>query len=883
MASRSLGTLTVDLLAKTGLLEQGLDKGGRAAQKFARDIDRQANKVQASFDKAFKAVGIAAGAAFAAVGVAVKSSIDDMYQLVTYSKQVAMPVDQFTAYAAAANNAEVQTEDFMTAMRTLLRNLQNAQLGSTRMQQLFGALNIDPAKIKTGQQAFMAMADAFGRYKDDTNKAAIATQLMGRSGAALIPLLDQGSAAIEAQAKHMHDLGVAFGDDGATKLSALDDAMDEWHNTLKGLSNTLALALVPAITDVTKKATDFIQAWSNSGGLQKFIDGLKTLIDHLGEIATFFTARFVAVRVVAGLAAIGSAATAAGTAVGLLRIALAAVGGVFGLVATGVAALAVGFYNYANQVNPAVQSTDDLREAVEKMQKADKDAIGPATEHAKAVLKIAQANLIAANAELTRLRQVSEAAEQSRRKYGDASISTSYHPDVVVGADGKFAPGGFTNAKDMQSRVAAQRKLIADLKTQIDSATKSLDTRGLFAGLGSGDGSKPSIDIPKTATDAKAALDKLTGAYDALAKASNQYANSLTADDPLQKANEAMAAGVENLAKLREAYIKAGGSAKLADELFDKGLSGLKDKFTFDLHEPQRQLEKYTQSLDDQLDALKSSNDVRIKSMTLGDHEAANMQALAADTADATKELSNFIAAHQLINGKLSENDQASLDALKDFLDKRHKLIAANQDAEDAIRSNMSAGWQKGIADFIEQTQDKFQQGQQLAQQFTSGFADAFEKFASGAESAKKAFGDFIDDLFAQALRLVANNVVAGIFNAFQTPQAGNTSPGAGGGWGSLFTSIAGMFGGGRAGGGPVAAGGLYMVNENGPELLAVGGRQYLMMGPQAGVVQPASHSRAPGGTTINVAVQPTSTRRTADQVATAVARQQRIAMARNG
>ena len=156
MASRSLGTLTVDLLAKTGLLEQGLDKGGRAAQKFARDIDRQANKVQASFDKAFKAVGIAAGAAFAAVGAAVKSSIDDMYQLVTYSKQVAMPVDQFTAYAAAANNAEVQTEDFMTAMRTLLRNLQNAQLGSTRMQQLFGALNIDPAKIKTGQQAFMA-------------------------------------------------------------------------------------------------------------------------------------------------------------------------------------------------------------------------------------------------------------------------------------------------------------------------------------------------------------------------------------------------------------------------------------------------------------------------------------------------------------------------------------------------------------------------------------------------------------------------------------------------------------------------------------------------------------------------------------------------------
>lgn len=40
MASRSLGTLTIDLLAKTGLLEQGLDKGSRAAKNFARDVDR---------------------------------------------------------------------------------------------------------------------------------------------------------------------------------------------------------------------------------------------------------------------------------------------------------------------------------------------------------------------------------------------------------------------------------------------------------------------------------------------------------------------------------------------------------------------------------------------------------------------------------------------------------------------------------------------------------------------------------------------------------------------------------------------------------------------------------------------------------------------------
>ena len=51
---------------------------------------------------------------------------------------------------------------------------------------------------------------------------------------------------------------------------------------------------------------------------------------------------------------------------------------------------------------------------------------------------------------------------------------------------------------------------------------------------------------------------------------------------------------------------------------------------------------------------------------------------------------------------------------------------------------------------------------------------------------------------------------------------------------------LAGFLGlGGRAIGGPVSAGGMYRVNERGPELLNVAGRQYLMMGSQGGSVSP--------------------------------------------
>ena len=67
---------------------------------------------------------------------------------------------------------------------------------------------------------------------------------------------------------------------------------------------------------------------------------------------------------------------------------------------------------------------------------------------------------------------------------------------------------------------------------------------------------------------------------------------------------------------------------------------------------------------------------------------------------------------------------------------------------------------------------------------------------------------------------------------------------------------------GGRAGGGPVQAGSMYEVNERGPELLQVAGKQYLMMGGQNGNVIPNAGG-APtvgggnGAPVINIIMQP--------------------------
>jgi lambda family phage tail tape measure protein len=90
---------------------------------------------------------------------------------------------------------------------------------------------------------------------------------------------------------------------------------------------------------------------------------------------------------------------------------------------------------------------------------------------------------------------------------------------------------------------------------------------------------------------------------------------------------------------------------------------------------------------------------------------------------------------------------------------------------------------------------------------------------------------------------------------------------------------------GSRALGGTVSAGGLYEVNERGPELLSVAGKEYLMVGDSGGKVAPVA-AGAPGATEIinvSVAMPAGASRDTAMQFGSAVARQLRVSTRRNG
>lgn len=129
----------------------------------------------------------------------------------------------------------------------------------------------------------------------------------------------------------------------------------------------------------------------------------------------------------------------------------------------------------------------------------------------------------------------------------------------------------------------------------------------------------------------------------------------------------------------------------------------------------------------------------------------------------------------------------------------------------------------------------------QAMDQVRSSFSSAFSEWIGGTKSFKDAFLGALDSINQRILQMISDNLMEKLFG-----QMGTSETGSAGGWfGSIFGSL---FGGtGKANGGHVSGGEFTRVNERGPELLTTsGGKQYLLMGDNSGTITP-NHMRSAG------------------------------------
>lgn len=288
MASRNLGQLTIDLVARIGGWTDGLSKAERELDKRTKRMNKMAYDFGRSFGASIKSA-VTGFLAFAGVSVSIgavvsslKSAIDRADELRDASIRLGVGVDVLSKWSYAAKQTGTDIDGLNKGLKLLAKNASEALDPKSDKAKLFDALGISKDDLTDLTTLVPKVADAFKQLPDGPQKAAVAMELFGKSGADLIEFLNQGSDGLKTFGDRAQRLGIVISQDTANAADEFNDKLDDLKTAFTGLSTQVASDLLPQLTKLVDWAVDFV---SDGTKTKAITDGLTSAMEDLGNAA----------------------------------------------------------------------------------------------------------------------------------------------------------------------------------------------------------------------------------------------------------------------------------------------------------------------------------------------------------------------------------------------------------------------------------------------------------------------------------------------------------------------------------------------------------------------------------------------------------------------
>ena len=212
-------------------------------------------------------------------------------QLAKTSERLGFTVEELQKFEYVADLAGVSSENFVKGMKKLSEASVEAVGGTESQVKAFRALGISvknaDGSIKSSQELLLAMADRFAesgkRELSASQKIYAAQKLLGKSGADMITVLNQGSEAIKAQMDELVSLGII--DKKQAEESALyRDEVGKLNRAINHLSISVASDLFGPMTESVKYLTDYLK-----NNRETLVKTIQPFINKIPEMAETFT------------------------------------------------------------------------------------------------------------------------------------------------------------------------------------------------------------------------------------------------------------------------------------------------------------------------------------------------------------------------------------------------------------------------------------------------------------------------------------------------------------------------------------------------------------------------------------------------------------------
>lgn len=812
----ALATLSIDLVARLAEFEKNMREASTISEKTATAIKKRLEDVRGSALDMAKAaaIGYAGISSVSALKGMITSSIESAAALKDLSQQTGATVEGLSALGGIGKMSGTGLDTIGAAMNKLSKSMSTADEDSRGTATALKAIGISVEDFRSQKpdEQMLTVAKALDQFKDGADKSAVAMALFGKSGAEMLPFLSD-----------VAEAGALNGKVSTEQAEAADrfgDNLVKLQNSGKGWEKQLAFGILPAL-DETTQAVKLL--FDGSGGLK---DQMKKLADD-GSLADFARGGVTAISyMVDGVIVLKRAFELTGAGIyGALKTigySIEGVANAAGKLKTGDFAgagesLSAGFHMAGESIE---EFTDKVKEGFSeailgsqlRTNIANIREVGKAADETKKKLVFNDAGTPKKNPEIDRaLAEYEKLITKIREKTDVTRQEIDTNKDLTEAQ--KMASNITAQLRDGRLHLgAAQKKSVAGYLEellaidQLNEARKR-DNKWL----------EESTQATDAATESEyKRLETIREALKTTQEQNEQFGLSIEAIDSLKRARQ-----IDTAAELerRAAAMEGLPGYEHMTEVWREQASALR---ALALEQDQAASNRWL------ADAAKASEEA----MTAEDQRLATIrEALKTQREQneafglSAEELASLQRARQLDTAAALEQRAAAMDglpgyeqmvevwreqasALRDLSDAQD-TAAQNQDRE---RRDPTAGAIRGVKNYLHEIESAGDATAAVVQRGMSGIEDALTTLVT---TGNVDIRQFVNGMIAEFMRM-----------AIIKPMMA-----------SLMTAVGGGFGGGaRAGGGPVKAGQVYLVGENGPE--------YVLFGADGGVVPAAQTSQ---------------------------------------
>ncbi|MBI7277231.1 phage tail tape measure protein [Pseudomonas aeruginosa] len=289
MASRSLGTLTLDLVAKVGGFVSGMDAAERRSEKWRREVEKNAAKVGT-------AIGAATAAGITALAALTVSTVRNANEIANLASVANASTTEFQKYAAGAKLVGIEQEKLADIFKDVNDKVGDfLNTGGGALADFFE--NVAP-KIGVTADQFRNLSgpQALGLYVSSLEKAKVSQsdmtfylEAIASDATALLPLLRNNAEGFKTFGDAAQAAGAILDEKTIKSANELQAATWLVEQSASGLKNQLSTALIPILSDLADSIFDVTKEGTAMVSVGEFVaDSFRWIAKTaIGAVAAF--------------------------------------------------------------------------------------------------------------------------------------------------------------------------------------------------------------------------------------------------------------------------------------------------------------------------------------------------------------------------------------------------------------------------------------------------------------------------------------------------------------------------------------------------------------------------------------------------------------------